>query len=204
MGNLTLRDLKLMARGNVAFETSLALISAATAEDILARVDPAIDHILQEFARTPKERQGRSEDALSIDLITSLKHLGFQASHDTTTGGHCDIVIDGRFNFLWLGEAKKHSSYEWLLKGFNQLDSRYATAVKHQDRGGVLIYHYGPRIDRIMNEWEKYLKINRPDVIIEKRNSGDLVMNTRHTHERTGREYHIRHVIVSLYWNPLV
>lgn len=100
MNNPTWRELQLMARGNIAWETSLALIAATSADDILARVDPAIDHILQEFSRTPKERQDRSEDGLSIDLITSLKNFGFQASHDTTTGGHCDIVIDGRFDFL--------------------------------------------------------------------------------------------------------
>ena len=204
MDNLTWRELQLMARGNIAWETSLALIAATSAEDILARVDPAIDHILQEFSRTPKERRDRSEDGLSIDLITSLKHFGFQASHDTTTGGHCDIVIDGRFDFLWLGEAKLHSSYDWLLKGFNQLDSRYATAVKNQDRGGVVIYHRGPRVDQVMDGWAAYLAKERPDVTIEPRDTGDLVMNTRHVHVRTGREYHVRHVIVSLHWDPKV
>lgn len=202
MNDPTWRELQLMARGNIALETSLALIAATSADDILARVDPAIDHILQEFARTPKERKDRSEDGLSIDLITSLKHFGFQASHDTTTGGHCDIVIDGRFDFLWLGEAKIHASYDWLLKGFNQLDSRYATAAKNQDRGGVVIYHKGPRVDRVMDGWADHLAKERPDVKIEPRNVGDLLMNTRHVHERTGREYHVRHVIVSLYWNP--
>ena len=202
MDELTLRDLQLMARGNIAWETSLALIAATSADDILARVDPAIDHILQEFSRTPKERKDRSEDGLSIDLITSLKHFGFQASHDTTTGGHCDIVIDGRFDFLWLGEAKIHSGYDWLLQGFNQLDSRYATAIQGQDRGGVVIYHKGPRVDQVMDGWAEHLANERPDVTIEPRKAGDLVMNTRHVHERTGREYHVRHVIVSIHWSP--
>lgn len=202
MGELTLRELRLMVRGNVPAEISLSLATAGSAADILQQVDPAIDHILQEFGRTPKERQGRSEDGLSIDLITSLKHLGFQASHDSTTGGHCDVVIDGRFNFLWLGEAKIHGAYEWLLQGFNQLDSRYATAVNNQDRGGVVIYHYGPRTDRVMDGWAAHLARERPDVTIAARQPGELVMNTRHSHRRTGREYHVRHVIVSLYWNP--
>lgn len=124
MDNYTIRDLKLMIRGNVAAEISLSLMLASSSADILAQVNPAIDHIIQEFAKTPKERQGRSEDGLSIDLVTSLKHLGFQAGHDTTTGGHCDVVIDGRYDFLWLGEAKIHASYDWLLQGFNQLDGR--------------------------------------------------------------------------------
>lgn len=135
MGDLTLRDLQLMARGNLAWETPLALMAAVSSDDILARVNPAIDHILQEFSRKPKERKDGSEDGLSIDLITSLKHFGFRASHDTTTGGHCDIVIDGRYDFLWLGEAKIHGGYDWLLKGFNQLDSRYAIHMSSLERG---------------------------------------------------------------------
>jgi hypothetical protein len=198
----TIRDLRIRIAGDVGAEISLALMMASSANDILAQVDPAIDHILQKFARTPKERQDRSEDGLSMDLITSLQTLGFQASHDTTTGGHCDIVIDGRYDFLWLGEAKKHRDYDWLLKGFNQLDARYATATKNQDRGGVVIYHYGPRVDEIMNSWEEHLKTHRTDVEISPRNKGDLEMNTSHVHKRTGRKYHVRHVIVSLYWDP--
>lgn len=79
---------------------------------------------------------------------------------------------------------------------------RWATAVKGPDRGGVVIYHRAPRVDQVMDGWAAHLASERPDVTIEPRSPGDLVMNTRHVHERTGREYHVRHVIVSLYWNP--
>lgn len=202
MRDFSLHELQLMARGDIAKETSLALIVAGCADDIQARVDPAIDHVLQEFSRTPKERQKRSEDALSIDLVSALKFMGFDASHDTTTGGHCDIVIDGKYDFLWLGEAKKHNDYDWLLKGFEQLDTRYATAVKGQDRGGLIIYHFGMRCDQVMDAWAERLRGARPDVTIVEREDGDLVMNSHHTHRRTGRTYHVRHVIASLYWDP--
>lgn len=202
MADLTLRDLQLLVYGNTAQTISLALITASSADDILQQVNPAIDHILSEFSRTPKERQGRTEDGLTIDVVTSLKNLGFQASHDTTTGGHCDIVIEGRFDFLWLGEAKIHSTYDWLLQGFNQLDSRYATAAKDQDNGGMIIYHYKSRTDLVMDKWAIHLAGKRPDVQIESRNPGDLVMYTSHIHRRTGRVYRVRHVIVSLYWEP--
>jgi hypothetical protein len=202
MTSYTFRELQLKTDGNIAAQVSLALAFAGSAQDLLEQVDPAIDHILQEFSRTPKERQGRSEDALSIDLVTALKMLGFQASHDTTTGGHCDIVIDGKFDFLWLGEAKIHGAYDWLLQGFNQLDSRYATANQGQDRGGLIIYHFSERSDRVMDAWEEHLRVSRQDVTIEERAKGKLEMRTIHTHARTGRQYHVRHVIVSLYWNP--
>ena len=199
----TLRDLENRARGNVPLEISIGLIFASSADDMVALVDRAIDHIVQEFARTPKERKDRSEDGLSIDLVTSLKELGFQASHDTTTGGHCDIVVDGIYNFLWLGEAKIHKDYDWLLKGFNQLDSRYATATKNQDHGGMIIYCMGERVDQVMDRWREHLAKERPDVTVGTRGDGELEFRSSHVHTRTGREYHVRHVPISLYWKPL-
>lgn len=196
------RELELLAKGDVRRETFLGLMSAGCAEDILARIDPAIDYILRDFSRCPKERQNRSEDGLTVDLISCLNAMTFDESHDTTTGGHCDIVIEGRFGVLWLGEAKIHSNHAWLLSGFNQLDKRYATAVEGQDRGGIIIYHYGARSDRVMNSWQKHLLKARPEITVIDRKKGDLVMNTQHVHRRTGRSYHVRHVIASLYWNP--
>jgi hypothetical protein len=197
----TLHELQLLAKGNVPVEVSLALMFADTAGDILAQVDVAIDHIAQEFARTPKERQGRSEDGLTMDVVTSLRDMGFQASHDTTVGGHCDLVIEGRYNFLWLGEAKIHKSYEWLLEGFNQLDSRYATASKHQDRGGIIIYCFGGRVDKIMAEWAARLKKERPEVRVD-HSDGERWFTSSHIHGRTGRHYRVRHVPIALQWNP--
>lgn len=198
----SLRDLQLLTRGSVPAQISLALIFADTAEDMLEQVDAAIDHIAQDFARTPKERQGRSEDGLTTDVVTSLRNMGFQASHDTTVGGHCDVVIEGRNNFLWLGEAKIHRSYDWLLQGFNQLDTRYATASLDQDHGGIIIYCYEGRTDTIIDEWAKRLKQARPDVELTDRRPEERFFRSSHLHHRTGRPYHVRHVPVALQWKP--
>lgn len=202
MTSYTLHELQLIVRGNIASEISLAVALAGSAGDLLTQVDPAIDHILQQFARNPKERHGRDEDGLSIDLVTSLRNLGFQASHETKVGGHCDIVIEGKFDFLWLGEAKIHKSYDWLLQGFEQLDSRYATATVNQDHGGLIIYHLAAKSGDVMDKWQEHLKEARADVKIDDRALGQLEMRTSHPHRRTGRDYHVRHVIVSLYWDP--
>lgn len=198
----TLRELELLANGNIPRQIALNLAFASCSADILAQINTAIDYIASEFARTPKERQDRSEDAISVDLVTSLKALGFYAGHDTTVGGHCDIVIDGFNNFLWLGEAKIHRSYPWLMEGFNQLDQRYATAGQDQDHGGIIIYCYGERVDQIMDRWEAYLREQRPDIEIEDREEGQLIINSKHKHRRNGRYYHVRHTPVSLFWNP--
>jgi len=170
--------------------------------DFLPLVDKAVDWIADEFARTPKERQDRSEDGLSIDFVTTLKALGFGASHDTTVGGHCDIVIEEKFGFLWLGEAKKHRDYDWLLSGFEQLDKRYTTATAAQDQGAVIIYCFGKRIDQVMGRWKKHLQANRSDLDFADDPVNDLGFLTTHTHRRTGRDYTVRHLPISLLWDP--
>lgn len=198
----SLKDLNLIARGSAPLEITLGLLFASSPDDFLPLVNQAIDWVSDEFARTPKERQDRTEDGLSIDLVTTLKALGFGASHDTTVGGHCDVVIEEKFGFLWLGEAKIHKSYDWLLKGFEQLDKRYATAGANQDHGAVIVYCFGKRIDRVMEKWRKHLEANRDDVSFSDDPLNELGFETTHEHRRTGRDYVIRHVPVSLLWDP--
>lgn len=199
---VTLRDLKLMTLGDPRKEISLGLIFNTSPINYISLVNKAIDYVASEFSLTPKERKGRSEDGLTIDAITILKSLGFQASHDTTVGGHCDIVIQEKFDFLWLGEAKIHESYDWLLKGFNQLDTRYATATVNQDHGGLIIYCYNKRVDQVMEKWVSFLEKKRPDVTVVKDDHDKSIIYSRHVHQRTGREYTVRHKIISLYFDP--
>lgn len=198
----TLKDLNLLTRGCPTQEITVGLIFANSAQDFLPLVNKAIDWASDEFARTPKERQDRSEDGLSIDLVTTLKALGFNASHDTTVGGHCDVVIEEKFGFLWLGEAKIHQGYDWLLKGFEQLDKRYATANAAQDQGAVIIYCFGKRIDKVMDRWKRHLKNARDDVSFCEDQLNPLGFLTTHTHRRNGQTYTVRHVPVSLLWDP--
>lgn len=191
-----------MSRGSPPLEITLGLIFATSPEDFLPLVNKAVDWASDEFARTPKERQDRSEDGLSIDLVTTLKALGFNASHDTTVGGHCDVVIAEKFGFLWLGEAKIHKGYDWLLKGFEQLDKRYATASASQDQGAIIIYCFGKRVDIVMERWKAHLEASRVDLTFSDDPLSSQGFLTTHTHRRTGRDYTVRHIFVSLLWDP--
>lgn len=199
---VTLRDLKLIALGDPRKEISIGLIFNTSPENYLDLVNKAIDYVASEFSLTPKERKGRSEDGLTIDVISILKSLVFNVSHDTTVGGHCDIVIQEKFDFLWLGEAKIHKSYDWLLQGFNQLDTRYATATTNQNHGGLIIYCYNMRSDQVMEKWAAFLAENRTDVTVTKDTSDKSIIYSKHIHKRTGNEYTVRHKIISLYFYP--
>ena len=179
----------------------LKMILAQTHQDKLEAVEAAVDWAAVEMVKNRHVKLKHSEDALSIDLVTSLKAMGFQASHDTQYGGHCDIVVEAKGQFLWIAECKIHSDYDWLLKGFAQLDSRYSTGLPGQDAGELIIYSRNKRADQGMAAWKERLKDARADVTFA--NSDEkLRFRTTHTHELTGAEFRIRHVCIPLYFDP--
>ena len=198
----SLRDLVLLFGGSTPNRIRLDMIFANDHSERLKQVERAIDWIAQEHSKTRQHRFNRNEDGLTTDLITDLKAMGFDASHDKEYGGHGDIVIEARDDFLWLGEAKIHRDYDWLLKGFQQLDTRYATAIAGQDSGGLIIYCKAERVDQIMNHWSKHLCAKRPDVTVSSCDSNPLIRCSTHQHERTGQPFRVRHVPISLYFKP--
>lgn len=165
-------------------------------------VEEAIDWIAQEMTKTCHLRQERSEDEISIDFVSMLKAMGFQAAHDTQYGGHCDVIVEAKDDFLWIGEAKLHSSYAWLEKGMAQLSTRYSTGLEGQDCGEILVYTYSPRLDRIILEWAERLKSSVNDITIEEVDTDKLTFLSVHVHEKTGRPFRVRHKGVTLHFNP--
>jgi hypothetical protein len=178
------------------------MMFAVSHEQRLEAVNSAIDWIVQEHSKTRQHRQGRSEDGLSIDVVTELKAIGFEASHDTQYGGHCDIVIEARDGFLWIGEAKIHKDYDWLLKGFQQLDTRYSTGIPGQDAGGILIYYFGQNLSAVMATWQARLLAARPDVQVSVCPINPLVRNSVHIHKNSGLPFRVRHTPINLYFKP--
>lgn len=185
--------------------TARIRVAFGMAEDHETRVrvvESAIDWIAQEFTKTKQNRRRKTEDEISTDVVSLLKSMGFKAAHDTQFGGHCDVIVEGKDEFLWIGEAKIHTSYKWLEKGFEQLDSRYSTGLYGQDAGEVLVYTYSPRLDRIMSTWATRLSKARPDVKVQTCPLDPLNLRSVHIHKATGREFHVRHKGITLYFDP--
>lgn len=180
----------------------LETLMATAHEQRLRLVERAVDWVVQEFVKTSHVRQTMSEDTLTIEIVTSMKAMGFQAAHDTQYGGHCDIVVEARDDFLWIAEAKKHKDYHWLLAGFEQLDRRYSTGLAGQDSGEMIIYCFGARADLVLSEYQSRLTAARRDVRFDDAITEGLFRRSVHTHVNTGRDFHVRHVIVPLYFNP--
>jgi hypothetical protein len=198
----TLHDLLLITRDSTPQSVVVTMLFANNYADRLACVRRAVDYIAQEMSKNSHMKKDRSEDELTVDLVSQLKSMGFAASHDTQYGGHCDIVVEARDEFLWIAEAKIHQGYDWLLKGFQQLDTRYATGLNGQDSGELIIYHYGQRTDRIIATWADHLKSNRNDVDISFPVTPGLYFYSEHTHRRTGRCFNTRHLGINLYFKP--
>lgn len=178
----------------------------ALAQDHSARlkaVQKAIDFACNELEQHKHKKQGLGEDAITLEICSMLNMLGFQATHDTDVGGHCDIVIKGIDLFLWLAEAKEHSNYGWLDKGFKQLSTRYSTGVLGQDHGEILIYCYTANAQLMLDKWRAELQARNSDVKTKGASCGNpLVFDSIHKHASSGLDFNIRHKALALNWNP--
>jgi hypothetical protein len=165
-------------------------------------IEDAIDYIAAEFGETPHHRSDRDEDGLTIDIVTSLKHLGFYATHDEDIGGHCDIVVRGKDNFLWMAEAKIHNAYDWLAKGYRQITTRYSTGMPGQDAGGLVIYCKAANVKSIMDTWRAHFAELFGDVTIVDCHTSPLSFVSISTHPRSGLSFRIRHMPISVWHDP--
>lgn len=200
---ITIDQLRLIGTGNEAFLISLDWQQYRSHDARLATVEKAVDHSIREIMKTAHLYQGRKEDELTDIIIKQLGGMGILATHDTQYGGHCDIVVETQDGFLWIAESKiNNKGYDWILQGFQQLDTRYTTGIKGQDSGDIIVFLYNESMMDFMNEWVKRLSAARPDV------SGSFSQNdptqwvSSHKHARSGLPFRIRHLPVSLYFKP--
>ncbi|NEK17454.1 hypothetical protein [Rhizobium leguminosarum] len=195
------RDLMLLA-SSPSDEIRFRWLFATSHLDRRQIIEDAVDSISAEFAETPQHRKDRSEDGLTIDVVTSLKHMGFQATHDEDIGGHCDIVVRGKGNFLWLAEAKIHKAYDWLAKGYQQITTRYSTGMPGQDAGALVIYCKAENVKGIMDKWREHFAGVFPDAKVADCATSPLSFVSTSTHPRSGLPFRIRHIPISVWHEP--
>lgn len=165
-------------------------------------VQKAVDFACNQLEQHKHRKQGLSEDAITLEICQMLNASGFQAIHDGDIGGHCDIVVRGKDDFLWLAEAKEHNSYDWLDKGFKQLSTRYSTGVPGQDHGEILIYCYVQNALAMLTKWREELESRHAMVSISVPVDEPLLFHSTHKHDSSGLDFYIRHKAIALYWSP--
>src|SRR5829696_265509 len=103
MTSPSLRDLRLMAK-TPAQQISLGVLVCPSYRAFLRLLDRAVDYIASELSKNPQQLQNLSENQITIQIVRSLKMLGFLAHFELTTGGHCDIVVEWGDTGLWRKE----------------------------------------------------------------------------------------------------
>lgn len=151
-----------------------------------------------------------TEDQLTLILLSNIKnpHMGIEAYHENNQRGHCDITIK-LHNFIWHGEAKKHtSSYSYLFKGYAQLTERYSSGTVDSCSGGLIIYSKNKKCKDMMDTWSKHLNKCAPrihscrSVDITPCASNPLVFYSEHTHKVSGLPYEVTHYPINFYHDP--
>lgn len=175
-----------------------------TPDDWVATLYKALNWTVDEMARNRELRKDRSEDELTIEVVSLLRAMSYSASHEAKEGGHCDIIVEGGRNYRWLGEAKKHDgSYKWLHDGFLQLMTRYAAGTGTSRYVGILVYVYQKQAVRVLERWKEHLIANEPPKSVDKCELSDLAFISSHEHEGTGLDLSVRHMVYPLYHEPL-
>ncbi|WP_377186596.1 hypothetical protein [Ruegeria meonggei] len=195
-----------MLRTTVAgteLEAGIDFVLAQNHESRVRAVQKSVDFACNKLVKHRDKKQKDDENALTVQVSDMLSSSGIKASHDPSIGGHCDIVVEGKEDFLWMAEAKKHDKYAWLDKGFKQLSTRYSTGNPGQDHGEVLIYCFAQDAKAMLTKWRDELADRNPDVTTcEGESQNPLTFASTHKHECSGLDFFIRHKVVSLFWSP--
>ena len=172
-----------------------------TYNDFISLIDETLKDIILDIENQKNSYSKLGEDALTSIIIGQLIRAGFDASHDKNIGGHADIVIE-KDNFQWLGEAKVHKDYGWLLQGFNQLTTRYSSGKHPNNYGGLIIYNKNKDAKSVIDEWKVHLQQNIPETIIVDNPDDPLSFVSEITHGSSGLPYKVQHYCVLLHHMP--
>jgi len=172
-----------------------------TYADFISTLYEDIDEFIGYLEDSRRESHKASEDMLTSVLVSNFKTRGYIASHDTQIGGHCDILVEHK-NFRWIGEAKIHSGYGYLNKGFQQLTTRYTTGKTNQNQGGMLVYINNKNASKVMTTWETEIKARNHGLATYKTCPESLSFFSRHVHETSGNEYITKHLPILLHFDP--
>ena len=189
-------------RGQSAFLMSkTAQDYSGFVEALYCAIDSAVAKLCE--SRHILLRDVVNENLLTVQITNALSHMGFDATFDTATNGHCDITVRDPRGYQWLGEAKIHKeSYSWLFEGYLQLSTRYATGIANQDHGGLIIYVYIERSDLVMNRWIEHLKEQRGDIAHRVCKNNRQCCFTEDVAAATGDKMTIRHIPVPMFFKP--
>ena len=190
----------ILRHGKEGLMRYLEIIHPSDGNKFISRLYQEIANIVQNLEETAHHRRNDNEDRITSDIVLLLRQSGYDATHDTDSRGHVDIRVKNKI-FVWLGEAKIHSNYDWLLEGLKQLHTRYSTG--REEGSGILIYIKVANAKAVIDEWRKKLESGRECNLKETSDGSEkLTFWSIHQHEGSGLDISTKHIGVSLFYNP--
>lgn len=201
--DLTIADLKKFALFDKSVESFLNKLLCNSYDDFVKNVYKELETCIEFMEEDPSVRKNDGEDRLTTDIIHHFRAKGYHATHDEMIGGHSDIVIKHK-DYMWLGEAKIHSNYKYLMQGFKQLCTRYSSGTNKNCNGGLVIYIRTNDASAVIDEWKKRLDSEQlPEYSSTQCDSRqELSFHSIHKHARSGLPYKVRHMGVVLGFDP--
>lgn len=206
------QDLKILEAmwtlGNPKLQKLIRISTANTYEKFVNCIYDEIDESFSFLCRNKNLYKGFSEDQITGIIVDRLRE-NFIAHHDASINGHVDFSVE-KNNFLWLGEAKIYKGPAYMLEGFYQLNTRYATGEQNADCGGILIYKkIKKKVTVVMNEWKETLTEqsnidpeNLTNLIFTECEKNKSCAISTHEHPSMGSAFTVRHMPLDLYLEP--
>lgn len=170
-----------------------------TYQDFVSQLYADLDESIYALQATSDLRQKDCEDRISQDILVGLSQKGYQANHDTKTGGHVDLSIR-LGDHSWIGEAKKDGNFN---EGLLQLATRYVQASGNfaHDQGGLLFYMVRTTdVLGKLHQWRAQLTAEGYTCFDCTKNR--LAFYSTHKLEGSGTDFTVRTMAVSLYHQP--
>lgn len=171
-----------------------------TYEEFIEQLYRDIDAEVYALQASREMRQEDSEDRITLDILGGLNRHGYQATHDSKTGGHVDLSIR-LGDHSWIGEAKKDGNFH---EGYLQLTSRYVQASGNyaHNQGGLLLYLVKTAdASGALKRWGAKLATDGASCVQCTKNI--LAFYSSHKLEGSGTNLMIRSMAVALYHRPL-
>jgi len=171
-----------------------------TYDEFVEQLYADIDESIYALQATRELRQNDGEDRISLDILVGLNRQGYQATHDSKTGGHVDLSVR-LGSHSWIGEAKKDGNFH---EGYLQITSRYVQASGNyaHDQGGLLFYMI-QSADAIgkLNGWRT--KLTADGFTCTDCTTNKLAFYSTHRLAGSGTQFKIRSMAVALYHQPV-
>lgn len=169
-------------------------------DDFVAIINNHIAQSIRSMVRARQNFQDLKEDQLTQFMVSQFESFGFRVSHDKQIGGHVDITVEYE-DYLWLAEAKIHSSYLTLQRGWYQLTTRYMTGMPGESEGSFFIYNFNKDAASVTQAWRAFLTDFHPDVTQGDIEDG-LNFATQLKHEGSGLPIKVNHYNIPLLFEP--